>query len=242
MRVVDPRLDRSNGRARARTASALAASPAKRNPVANRAARIRAANPLSPSAVSVAELTEAIQDKFTAKSWRAYRDALFGFVLRRVDDSAAAEDIVQDVLVKAFTQQESLRTPSKLRPWLFQITRNAVADYYRSQTRLEGIPKDLAHENSEEEEESAARELSQCLMPLLETLPPPYRQALKLADVDGLKQREVASRLGLSLSGAKSRVQRARGMLRDALLNCCSIELDRRGRAVGYGPNRGCTA
>ena len=192
--------------------------------------------------MSVAELTEAIQDQFTARNWRAYRDALYGFVLRRVEDSAAAEDIVQDVLVKAYTQQESLRTPSKLRPWLFQITRNAVADYYRSQKRLEAIPEDLAHDRSQEEEGSAARELSRCLFPLLETLPEPYRQALKLADVDGLKQREVASHLGLSVSGAKSRVQRARALLRDALLNCCSVELDRRGRAMDYGPNRGCTA
>jgi len=190
--------------------------------------------------VSVVELTEVLHDDLSAKTWRAYRDALYGFVLRRVDDPAAAEDIVQDVLVKAYTQRGTLKAPSKLRPWLFQITRNTVADYYRSQKRLEAIPAELALESRGEEEERAVQELSQCLLPLLETLPEPYRRALKLTDVDRLKQREVATRLGLSLSGAKSRVQRARAMLRDALLNCCSVELDRRGHAMDYEPAAGC--
>lgn len=187
-------------------------------------------------------MTEAVHENPSAKTWQAYRDALYGFVRRRVDDPTAAEDIVQDVLVKAYTRRETLRKPSRLRPWLFQITRNAIADHYRRQRRPEPSPEDLGQSDEGEDEERAARELSQCLFPLLETLPQIYRQALMLADVEGLKQRELATRLDLSLSGAKSRVQRARWMLRDALLNCCSVELDRRGHAMDYEPNRGCTA
>jgi len=71
-------------------------------------------------------------------AWQAHRDALYRFVLQRVRDEAAAEDIVQEVLVKAYTRQGTLKEPSKLRPWLYQITRNAIIDYFRSQRALGG--------------------------------------------------------------------------------------------------------
>ena len=81
---------------------------------------------------------------------------------------------------------------------------------------------------------SAERDLAACLAPLLETLPEPYRRALVLAEVDDLPQAEIARREELSLSGAKSRVQRARRMLRDAVLACCRVEIDRRGGVVDF--------
>lgn len=175
-----------------------------------------------------------------ATTWQAYRDALYRFVLSRVGDEAAAEDIVHEVLLKAYARQGTLREPSKLRAWLYQITRNEVIDYYRSQKPSGPVTDELIQEDTWEENHRAQRELARCLVPLLDELPGPYRQALRLADFEGTKQREVASRLGLSLSGAKSRVQRARKMLRDALLKCCRVELDRRGRVVGYEVGEGC--
>jgi RNA polymerase sigma-70 factor (ECF subfamily) len=65
-------------------------------------------------------------------------------------------------------------------------------------------------------------------------LPEHYRQALLLTEYQGLTQEQLAERLGISLSGAKSRVQRAREKLRDMLLRCCHFEFDRRGRIVDY--------
>jgi RNA polymerase sigma-70 factor (ECF subfamily) len=173
-------------------------------------------------------------------TWQAYRDALYRFVLKRVGDADAAEDIVQDVLVKACAQQETLREPAKLRSWLYTITRNAVIDFYRLRKPLAAIPDELIQENPTGVEELAMQELAPCLLPLLATLPRPYREALRLADFEGVKQREIASALGLSWSGAKSRVQRARKMLRDALLDCCRVELDRQGRVVDYDVGTGC--
>jgi RNA polymerase sigma-70 factor (ECF subfamily) len=159
---------------------------------------------------------------------------LYRFVLRRVRDREAAEDIVQEVLVKAYSRQGTLKEPSKLRPWLYQITRNAIVDYYRLRRPAEAVPNNLIHDDIREEGNRAQRELARCLVPLLDELPHPYRQALTLAEFEGATQREVASRLGLSLSGAKSRVQRARKMLRGVLLECCRVELDRRGGVVDY--------
>lgn len=69
---------------------------------------------------------------------------------------------------------------------------------------------------------------------MVELLPKPYREAMRLADFEGLSQQEIADRMGISLSGAKSRVQRARQQLREMILDCCHVERDRRGNVVDY--------
>ena len=180
------------------------------------------------------------QKNTEATTWQAHRDRLYRFILRRVCDEAVAEDIVQEVLVKAYAKQGTLKEPSKLQTWLYQITRNAIIDYFRLQKPSEPVPEGLIHEGTREEENRARLELARCLMPLLEALPESYRQALRLTEFEGATQREAASRLGLSLSGAKSRVQRARKMLRGVLLKCCRVELDRRGGVVDYEAREGC--
>ncbi len=85
------------------------------------------------------------------------------------------------------------------------------------------------------------QELAQCLTPLIEQLPEHYRAALELSELQGLTQQETAGRLGISLSGAKSRVQRARAKLEELVHQCCRIELDHRGSVVDYEPRHRCT-
>jgi RNA polymerase sigma-70 factor, ECF subfamily len=171
--------------------------------------------------------------------WREYRAQLFGFVLRRVSDAAAAEDIVHDVLVRAYAKRDTLRNEGRFEPWLFQITRNALVDYYRSHRPTEPLPDDLA-DGHEPPDRLAMQELAKCMQPLVDTLPDHYRDALSLSELQGLTQRETAQRLGLTLSGAKSRVQRARRMLEAKLLECCRIEVDSRGTIVDYEKANGC--
>jgi len=171
---------------------------------------------------------------------QAYRDELYRFVLKRVRDEAAAEDVVQEALVRAYTYREGLKEPSRLRSWLYQIVRNTVVDYYRGKRPSEPMPDDLLPEDAGGDGCQPGRELAGCLAPLLDGLPAAYREALRLADLEGVAQQDVAARLGLSLSGAKSRVQRARRMLRDSLLACCRVEQDRRGAVVAYEPVGSC--
>ena len=71
---------------------------------------------------------------------------------------------------------------------------------------------------------------------MVDRLPEPYRAAVALADVEGLGRQEIADRLGLSLSGAKSRVQRGRQQLRAMFLDCCNVERDGRGNVMEYHP------
>jgi RNA polymerase sigma-70 factor (ECF subfamily) len=59
---------------------------------------------------------------------------------------------------------------------------------------------------------------------------------MQLAEIEGLSPQAVADRLGLSLSGAKSRIQRGRGMLTGVLEQCCDFEADGRGNVMDYDP------
>lgn len=75
-----------------------------------------------------------------------------------------------------------------------------------------------------------------CLDPLLAQLPDKYREALELTDVQGLTQAAAAARIGLGISGMKTRVQRGRAQLKLLLTQCCEIELDRRKGVINYHP------
>ena len=167
-----------------------------------------------------------------AQNWRDHRDLLFRFIHKRVADRSTAEDLTQDVLLKAYSRRDTLKASQKLESWLFQIARNAIIDHYRARRPLEQLPADLAEEGLAEA--GARRQLARCVGPFVDQLPPTYGQALTLADLQGLPQEQVAKTLGLSLSGAKSRIQRARTMLRQAYLSCCKIEFDPRGNIADF--------
>lgn len=172
-------------------------------------------------------------------AWRAYRSELYRFVRARVEDEAAAEDLVHDVLLRAYSQRDTLRDAGQLRPWLFRITRNALIDHYRKRRPTSALPDELAEEGTSESD-GAQRELARCIAPFVDALPSRYQEAIVLSEIEGVPQREVAERLGLSLSGAKSRVQRARRMIAAKLLDCCRVELDRRGGILDYEPRGRC--
>jgi RNA polymerase sigma-70 factor, ECF subfamily len=159
------------------------------------------------------------------------------YVGRRINDVHAAEDVTQDVLLKVGARLDAPPDGDTLPAWVFAAARNAVIDHYRARAVRDHA--DLAeHEevagDDEAERRDAVAELTPCLLRMVEQLPEPYRTAMKLADIEGLPQQEVADRGGLSLSGAKSQVQRGRKMLREMILDCCNIERDARGNVMDY--------
>ena len=172
--------------------------------------------------------------------WETYRTQLYHFVLGRVGETAVSEDIVQDVFVKVQTQLPKLREQEKVTAWLYQITRNAITDYYRRRRPIaeltEAIPAIV------EEEATAAEELAGCLRPFVNQLAPSYRDAITLYEFEGMPQKEIANQLGISLPGVKSRIQRGRKQLKASLLNCCQIEQDRFGAPIAFQPHCDCTS
>ncbi|NNC93676.1 MAG: sigma-70 family RNA polymerase sigma factor, partial [Acidimicrobiia bacterium] len=145
----------------------------------------------------------------TETAWREFSDRLRGFIGSRVSSSADADDLLSDVFVKVHSHIDSLEDEARLAPWLFQITRNTLSDYYRRRPApgadLEGIEAAAA-----EDDYDAAAVIATSLRDLVDLLPAKYRDALVLTEFEGLTQAEMANERGLSVSGAKSRVQRAR--------------------------------
>ena len=88
--------------------------------------------------------------------------------------------------------------------WVLAVARNAVIDHYRARTVRDHADIDDAGEVAamgDDEERRAVRDLTPCLMRMVKQLPEPYREAVKLADFEGLSQQEIADRTGISLSG-----------------------------------------
>src|SRR5688572_20923869 len=159
------------------------------------------------------------------------------FVGARVNDAHAADDIAQDVMLKVQTQLDALPANDKLPRWIFQIARNAIIDHYRAgaiRKHAEIPDDDIAAETEDDGQANAIADLSPCLVRMVELLPEPYREAMKQADFEGLNRQEIADRAGVSLSGAKSRVQRARTMLREMVQDCCALERDGRGNVMDF--------
>jgi RNA polymerase sigma-70 factor (ECF subfamily) len=156
------------------------------------------------------------------------------FILKRVNDEATAGDILQDVFLKIHLRMSTLQDSDRLEAWVYQIARNAIIDHYRRPDRFVPIDEILPAPEPEATEPDAAGEIAASMREMAESLPEPYREALLLTEFGGLSQQQLADRLGISLSGAKSRVQRARQKIRDDLLTCCHFEFDRYGRVVDF--------
>lgn len=167
--------------------------------------------------------------------YREFDNNLRKFIHKRILDADEAEDILQDVYLKIHDGIGTLREADRLTPWVFQITRNTIIDHYRSTRPQFELPENLVATEIEEPDLNA--ELASSVYGMLACIPVQYRKALEMADLQGMKQEDVARILGLSLSGAKSRVQRARQKLKQAFLACCHFELDHNGRVVEFQSN-----
>jgi len=180
--------------------------------------------------------------------WEELQGNLRAFISRRVRNQADVDDLVQRVLLQIVKGLASLRDAERLHAWVYRAARNVIVDYYRSSAgRREsagGGAEDLAEASAEtqasfqDDERAALQELAGCMTPMIRRLPPAYREAVTLADLEGVNQADAAARAGVSLSAMKSRIQRGRQQLKAVLEDCCRVQLDRRGTIVAYDPRQ----
>ncbi len=150
------------------------------------------------------------------------------FVYRKVKDKALAEDIVQDVFLKVHAKLGQLKDNEKVSGWIYQITRNTITDYYRSKSKSLSS-QDLDWDSDHQTLNDC---VSGCLHEMLLTLPEKYREALELTELKNLSQTDLALKLNISYSGAKSRVQRARQMLKEKMDESYRIKMDSYGNVM----------
>jgi len=165
--------------------------------------------------------------------WHDYYPQLKRFVSNRIKNQADTEDIVQQVFIKVNNHLDDLKEKEKLSSWIYQITRNSMVDYFRKEKWNDELPAHL-QTMDDYEEPDLAQEVINCFESTIQQLPEKYKEALELSMLKGMSQKELSERLGISYSGAKSRVQRGREMLKELLTGCCHIESDRYGNIIDF--------
>lgn len=175
----------------------------------------------------------------TEDLYRELHGNLLAFVSKRVSNPDDARDIVHDVFVRIHTHGDKLAQAESVTGWIYRVTRNAIVDHYRERSAATSATERYAQQPLPDAPEvvvSATELLSECVRPFVEELPLEYQQALELTDLGAMTQKEASAELGISVSGMKSRVQRARGKLGVLLRNCCEIELDSRCGIMDFEP------
>ncbi|WP_261816944.1 RNA polymerase sigma factor SigZ [Vibrio gallicus] len=170
--------------------------------------------------------------------WSTHKEKLRRYVIKQTGDPDVADDILQDVYIKASQNIEQLASREKIQNWLYRITYNTIMDFYRSQPNYEPLTDDVVDEPIPSEVINL-QSMAKCLRPMFDCLPEKYRQVMVLSELEELPQQVVAQQLGLSLSATKSRIQRGRVKLKGIVTDCCNVEAGA-GGIVDYYPNPQC--
>jgi len=167
------------------------------------------------------------------QAWREHEAELRGYLRRRMAHPADADDLLQEVFLKALRQGSAFCEIVQVRAWLFQVARNALADRLRLRREEVELPQDLP---AEAQVRAPVETLDQCLPRVLSELSAEDREALVLCDLEGLPQEQFAQRKGIGLPAAKSRIQRARKRLRARMTEVCRVALDETGQVDSFVP------
>jgi RNA polymerase sigma-70 factor (ECF subfamily) len=178
---------------------------------------------------------ESISPERLESLYRSLRAPLQSYLVRKVRSPEVAEDLLHDVFLKIHESASRLERGDRIESWIWAIARNALIDRQRRERPSEPIDQ-LPLRAEDPYDNRVAGALRRTVRSFLECIPEPYREALVLADLEGVPQTQLAQRLGLSHSGAKSRVQRARGKMAALIQHCCHLEFDRYGNIVDYRP------
>ena len=169
-------------------------------------------------------MNRAQQDTLFTELFSAHRQPIYGYLYRLVGDRAQAEELVQDVFLRAYRALPGLAEGSNHRAWLFKIATNAACDWFRRQSLRRWVP--FLRSNDEDEpgaeepgpnpEPSLPVEERMAVAEALGNLSLTYRVPLVLFAIEGLSTAEIAAILGISRSGVKMRLARARALFQSA--------------------------
>lgn len=166
-------------------------------------------------------------------AWTVHAPELRGWLRHHTHNPALADDLLQDLFLKALRQGSRFCELQNARAWLFEVARNLLADQLRVAHHMVDLPQNLmAHT----EDMDTVDSLSACLPRVLSELSPDDREAITLCDLQGMAQADFAQAKGLSLSAAKSRLQRARVKLRTQMSQACQVQINADGSVADFVP------
>jgi RNA polymerase sigma-70 factor, ECF subfamily len=162
---------------------------------------------------------------------RRFQGRVMNLVSRVLNDRECGDDITQEVFVRVYVHRRNYRRGSKFSTWLFTIAANLAKNEIRRRVRrrnwfslnaLQEVLKDsaivLADPTEGRESRMEREQLQEAMGRAIATVPEKYRLALVLRDIDGLTYEEIAQVLGIPGGTVRSRINRARGMLKRKLI------------------------
>jgi RNA polymerase sigma-70 factor, ECF subfamily len=150
-------------------------------------------------------------------------DTLYRVALRLTGDPAAAEDLVQDTMLRALRAWHSFRPGSNARAWLVTILRNQFINGWRSRKRaptgidMDSIPEPPDPKDPDPEGRFFSELVDEEVLRAVDELPDEFREVLVLSDMEGLPYAEIATSLEIPVGTVKSRLFRARRILHGRL-------------------------
>ena len=163
--------------------------------------------------------------------WEEHSDRLKAFICSKVKGEDHCHDILQELFLKITEKEERIKLIEQPASYLIKMAQNSIMDYYRAQKK--SIEQLQAYKCTNIDEHLSDIQLADCcLISFIKNLPPIYNEALILTELEGLSQKQLARQLNISYSGAKSRIQRARKLLKDSILACCPYQFDKYGNII----------
>ena len=168
--------------------------------------------------------------------WLEYKNGLKYYIFKKVKNEEIANDLSHEVLMKIYNSCCSSVNIKNVRSWMFQIAHNTTIDYLKKQNKFtHTVP-----EKYDNDDYDVYQEANEIVKPLMQLLPEKYAIPLQLSDIEELKQKEVAQKLNLSLTATKSRIQRARNLLKKKIIECSNLEKDEKGNLISLGIKSDC--
>jgi RNA polymerase sigma-70 factor (ECF subfamily) len=165
------------------------------------------------------------------KIWFELHEDVHRFICSRVNHNDNCHDIVQDVFLKLASNSDAFERVENIKAYIVRIASNTITDSYRKAKALQA-PSDAIIGLPDEVQDRTEYLSDQFLHKTISALPEPYREAIIKTELEGLTQKAYADYAGVSLSGAKSRVQRAKIKLKEQILACCDYGFDKYGNVI----------
>lgn len=173
----------------------------------------------------------------TEKDFKSYHNDLFAYVKKHVQNEADAQDIVQDVFYKL--SKSDLSTIDNFKRWIYRVTKNTIIDYYRKK-RLTLTALEDRFMAEQQDENEVVHELSGCIIPMIEQLPEDYQKLIRLSEIDGYSQKQIADELNMNYVTVRSKIQRGRTKLKALFSSCCSVKQAGKGSIVDFHNKTNC--
>ena len=155
-----------------------------------------------------------------------YGQEIYLFILKKVKNKPIANDIFQNTFLKIHKNINQLKANEKARSWAFQICRNEIVNFFN---------KEPIHTDESKITRNVIDEYKDicCFDRFIDELPKIYKEVIELTFINGIKQKEVAETLGISVANVKARIRRSKMILKERFLKCCKYEVSKKGKLIG---------